>query len=186
MVKNFRLSSLFITKLYFSHFIFTIVLLNMKSFIFDLKLFLFLFLFFSWFKPLLWTIRPCFFYVFRGIGKIWEYIGKQRYVVFYLQYVSNNLIYLYIYLYVYIIYSVTVHIYNLCIIKEYIEKMKYRECIILLLPGICTIKILSDTTNARLWQFSRDLRVRHLSHQAKLSQDFDYNSFLITITDTYG
>ena len=34
---------------------FTLVLLNMKSLIFDFKMFLY-----SIFKPLLWTIRPCF------------------------------------------------------------------------------------------------------------------------------
>ena len=40
---------------------FTIVLLNMKSLIFDFKLFLILILLFSLLKPLLWTIRPYYF-----------------------------------------------------------------------------------------------------------------------------
>ena len=57
------MSSSYMNKLNFSQKIsaFTIVLLNMKSFIFDFLYFLFLFLFFSIFKPLLWTIRPCSF-----------------------------------------------------------------------------------------------------------------------------
>ena len=64
----FRMSSSFINKLYFPLWLrkyqsLPFVRLNKKSLIFDFLYILFPFLLFSLFKPLLWTIRPCFSYI---------------------------------------------------------------------------------------------------------------------------
>ena len=51
----------------------------MKSLIFVFLYFLFLFLKFSLFKPLLWTIRPCFFFFFKCELSIYLLRDRQIY-----------------------------------------------------------------------------------------------------------